>query len=69
MALIQPRINLASKEGVSMFLTAPGMEEIEVKVPPHDCKATDVIKYVFVIRLDPLGQLDHQYIPKSFRVN
>ena len=47
MALIQPRIDLASEEeGMSMFLTAPGMEEIEVKVPPHDCKATDVIEYV-----------------------
>ncbi len=48
MALIQPRINLATEEeGVSLFLTAPGMEEIKVKVPSHDCKATGVIEYVY----------------------
>lgn len=32
MALIQPRINFLSSQ-LSLFLTAPGMEDMEVKIP------------------------------------
>ena len=44
MALIQPKIDFNSELGsVPLFLTAPGMEEIEVKIP-HDNIKTKAIK-------------------------
>ena len=47
MALIQPSMDLSNPDGpASLFLNAPGMEELEVKVPPADCKPTDTVKYV-----------------------
>jgi len=37
MAKVRPRMDLNSEdEGVSLFLTAPGMEEIEVQVPEKE---------------------------------
>ena len=51
MALIQPRLDLTrdydddADEGPSLFLTAPGMEELQVKVPPRNSKdPTDEVK-------------------------
>ena len=47
MALVQPHIEVGSEEkGESLRLTAPGMEEIEVRVPSEDCKPTDTPSYV-----------------------
>lgn len=45
MALIQPRIDLTSEEdAASLFLTAPGMEELEVKIPTEESQPTATMK-------------------------
>ncbi len=45
MALVQPRLDLSNEiDGPSMFLTAPGMEEVVVKIPQNGATPTENIR-------------------------